>query len=75
MRAMLLSPFVSQRLIALVSKERGSDLERLAPYLQDGRVVPSVDRIYPLEQAAQALRDLESGAVRGKAVISVPNDA
>lgn len=75
MRAMLLSPFVSQRLIMLASKERGSDLERLAPYLADGRVVPPVDHVYPLEEAAQALRDLEAGRLRGKAVIRVAADA
>jgi NADPH:quinone reductase-like Zn-dependent oxidoreductase len=71
LRAVLVSPFVSQRLTMAVAKERASDLDRLTPYLESGAVVPSIDRTYPLEQAPEAMARLEAGEVRGKIAISV----
>jgi NADPH:quinone reductase-like Zn-dependent oxidoreductase len=71
LRAPILSLFVRQRLAMLASKERASDLERLVPFLEAGTVTPSLDATYPLEQAAEALRQLEAGAVRGKVAITV----
>ena len=71
LRAVLVSPFVSQRLVMTVAKERASDLARLTPFLESGAVVPSIDRTYSLEQAPEAMARLEAGAVRGKIVISV----
>ncbi len=71
LRAPLLTAFVRQRLTMLASKERGSDLERLAEHLQDGTVTPSIDRTYPLAQVPEAMRHLESGDVRGKIAITI----
>jgi len=71
LRAPLLSPFVRQRLAMLASKERASDLERLAPLIEAGKVTPSVDRTYPLAGMPDAMRHLEDGKVRGKVVIRV----
>jgi len=69
--APLLSPFVSQRLTMLASKERGSDQERLTELIEAGHVTPQVDSTYPLDRVADAMRHLESGAVRGKVAILV----
>jgi NADPH:quinone reductase-like Zn-dependent oxidoreductase len=70
-RALALSPFIKQRLAVAVADERGSDLTELAELIEAGAVTPSVDRTYPLEEAAAALRHLEAGAVRGKTVITL----
>jgi len=71
LRGALISPFLRQRLVLLVAKERAADLERLSGLIEDGKVVPSVDRSYPLEEAPDAMRLLEEGRVRGKVVITV----
>lgn len=71
LRAPLLSPFVSQRLTMLASKERASDLERLTGLIESGKVTPSVDRTFPLERVPDAMRHLEAGEVRGKVAITV----
>jgi NADPH:quinone reductase-like Zn-dependent oxidoreductase len=71
LRGALISPFLRQRLVLLVTKERAADLERLSGLIEDGKVVPSVDRSYPLEEAPDAMRLLEEGRVRGKVVITV----
>jgi NADPH:quinone reductase-like Zn-dependent oxidoreductase len=71
LRALILTPFVSQRLVGLASKERASDLEALAELIEDGKVTPSIDRTYPLEQVPEAMRHLEAGRARGKVSITV----
>jgi NADPH:quinone reductase-like Zn-dependent oxidoreductase len=68
---LMLSPFVRQRFLMFMSKEHFADLEQLARLVEAGKVTPSVDRTYPLRDAAQALRDLEAGQVRGKVAITV----
>jgi NADPH:quinone reductase-like Zn-dependent oxidoreductase len=70
-RAVLLSPFVRQRLAMLISSENHVDLERLARLMESGAVVPAIDRTYPLSEAPEAMRELESGRVRGKVVITI----
>ena len=71
LRAPLLSLFVKQRLAMLANKERGSDLERLTPLLEDGTVKPSIDRAYPLAQVPAAMQHLVAGHVRGKVAITI----
>jgi NADPH:quinone reductase-like Zn-dependent oxidoreductase len=71
LRGALLSPFLRQRLALLVAKERGTDLERLTDLIEAGKVVPSLDRSYPLDEAPDAMRQLERGQVRGKVAITV----
>ena len=71
LRGALISPFLRQRLVLLMAKERAADLERLSGLIEDGKLVPSVDRSYPLEEAPDAMRLLEEGRVRGKVVITV----
>jgi len=72
LRAPFVSLFVRPRLTMLASKERATDLERLAEYLDAGTVTPSVDRTYPLDQVPDAMRHLEDGHVRGKVAITIP---
>ena len=71
LRAPLVSLFMRQRLTMLASKERATDLERLAPLIEAGQVVPSIDRTYPLDQVPDAMRHLEAGRVRGKVAITI----
>ncbi len=71
LRARFTSLFGNQRLTNVIAKERASDYERLVVLLKSGQVVPSPDRAYPLAEAAEAMRRLEAGAVRGKIAITV----
>lgn len=71
LRAAALSPFLRQRLAMLVSKERGSDLVPLTELIETGRVAPSLERTYPLDQVPDAVRRLEAGQVRGKLAVTV----
>lgn len=71
LRAILLSPFVSQRLGGVISVERGEDIEELRTLIEAGRLTPVVDRTYPLADTAEAVRHLTEGRARGKVVITV----
>ncbi len=71
LRAPFVSMFVGQRLAMLASKERASDLERLTPLIEAGKVTPSVDRTYPLNQVPDAMGQLIAGSVRGKVAITI----
>ncbi|MFJ9550624.1 NAD(P)-dependent alcohol dehydrogenase [Streptomyces erythrochromogenes] len=68
--ALLLSPFVGQRLLPLaVMEQHHSDLETLTELIEAGAVTPVVDRTYPLAEVPDAIRHLRGGQVRGKIAI------
>jgi NADPH:quinone reductase-like Zn-dependent oxidoreductase len=67
----LLFPFIGQRLVLLLARERSTDYERLARLVESGQLMPALDRCYPLERAAYAVRRLENGAIRGKVAIAM----
>ncbi len=70
-RAMLLSPFVSQRLTSFLSKEGHATIDKLAGLLDSGALVPAIDRVVTLDEVAAAIQDLEDGKVRGKVAVRV----
>jgi NADPH:quinone reductase-like Zn-dependent oxidoreductase len=50
----------------------GFDLgEHITPLVEEGLVKPHVERTWPLEQAADAMRALETGHRRGKLVLTI----
>ena len=71
LRAQLLSPFVRQKLGTWISKERREDLEELRELLEAGKLMPIVDRTFPLSEVPEAIRYLREGRARGKVVIVV----
>ncbi len=70
-RAGMLSPFVSQKLRMLTSKERKEDLLFLKELIEVRKVTPLIDRAYRLSEVPEAIRYLEEGHARGKIAISV----
>lgn len=71
LRALALSPFISQRFANFINKERASDLDRLTRLIDAGQVTPSIDRTYPLDRVPEAMRQLAAGKVRGKVAITI----
>ncbi len=71
MGASLLSPFVPQKLVMLVTTERREVLDRVAEAVVEGRLRPRIDSVLPLERAGEALRRLRAGEVRGKLVLRI----
>jgi NADPH:quinone reductase-like Zn-dependent oxidoreductase len=52
-------------------KPNKKDLVFVKELLEAGKVVPVIDRCYPLSETAEAIRYLEAGHAKGKVVITV----
>ncbi len=74
LRALMLSPFVGQKLGTFINKENHEDMIVLKELIESGKVTPVIDRTYPLAEVPEAIRYLEEGHARGKVVISVPGE-
>jgi NADPH:quinone reductase-like Zn-dependent oxidoreductase len=57
-----------------LGKPDQKDLVLLTELFEAGKVVPVIDRRYPLSEAAEALRYYGEGQTRGKLVITVGHD-
>ena len=55
----------------LIYKPNPSDLDFTKELFEAGKVVPIIDRCYPLSEVAEALRYLEEEQAQGKVVITV----
>ena len=74
-QAMLMGRWMSEKggkkMGGVTAKISQKDLAFLKELLKAGKVVPVIDRRYPLREAAEALRYLGAGHARGKVVIIV----
>jgi NADPH:quinone reductase-like Zn-dependent oxidoreductase len=74
-QAMLMGSWMSEtggrKMRGVSAKRSQTDLAFLKELLEAGKVVPVIDRRYPLEGAAEALRYLGEGHARGKVIITV----
>lgn len=68
-----LAKFTGGKSIGLlgIAKPNGEDLEFIAELIEAGKVMPVIDRRYPLSSTAEALGYLEEGHARGKVIIQV----
>jgi NADPH:quinone reductase-like Zn-dependent oxidoreductase len=70
-KALLVSPFVSQKMGMMMAELNHNDLAFLADLMQSGKVTPVIDRTYKLADLGDAIRYLEQGHARGKVIITV----
>jgi NADPH:quinone reductase-like Zn-dependent oxidoreductase len=70
-KAVLLSPFVSQKMGMMLAETSGADLAAIGDLMQTGKVTPVIDRRFSLQEIAEAIRYLETGRARGKVVVNV----
>ncbi len=76
LQAFLLGPLISmtgskKMGIVMWKPNNKEDLAILEELYESGKVVPVIDRCYPLSEVAEALRYVEAGHARGKVVITV----
>ena len=70
--AKVLSMFSSQKLTLLTATVNAPDLLMLKELAEGRMLKPAVTRTYRLEQAVEALKELEKGHARGKSAVVVP---
>jgi NADPH:quinone reductase-like Zn-dependent oxidoreductase len=68
-KALVLSPFVSQKMVMFISKLSKEDLTSISELIETGKITPVIDRHYGLSEVPEAIRYLEEGHARGKVVI------
>lgn len=74
-KALLLSPFVSQEMGMMLADSTQEDLAFIAELIENGKVTPVIDRRYKLDEVAEAVAYVEEGHARGKVIITVvPNE-
>ncbi len=71
LRGVALSPFVSQNLRQFMSSTNKDDLVVLKELIEDEKVMPVVDRTFPLEDTAEALSYVGQRHTRGKTVVTI----
>lgn len=72
--AVVLSWFVKQRLLFFVAKSNEKDLKTLAEMMAAKKILPVIDRRYPLSEVVDALDYLELGQARGKVVVTLEDN-
>jgi NADPH:quinone reductase-like Zn-dependent oxidoreductase len=70
-KAIALSPFVSQRLVPFLPKNRSADLVLLKELAEEGKIRAAIDREYLLGDVVEALSYAATGQARGKVIIRV----
>jgi NADPH:quinone reductase-like Zn-dependent oxidoreductase len=71
LHALLLNPFVAQRLVMVMNREHFSGLQRLADLAEKGSITSFTDRTFSLADTADAIEHLAAGRARGKLVVTV----
>ncbi len=73
LQAAALGPLLGRkkRFGVLIVRPNKGDLERAAALVSQGTLAPAIDRIFPLAEAAEALRYVAEGRALGKVVISM----
>ncbi|HTR66589.1 MAG TPA: zinc-binding dehydrogenase, partial [Terriglobales bacterium] len=75
LQGLLLGPLLSligrKKMGFFLANINQKDLLFLKDLLEAGKVVPVIDRRYPLSEAAEALRYLAAGHAQGKVVLTV----
>jgi NADPH:quinone reductase-like Zn-dependent oxidoreductase len=70
-KALIMSPFVSQEFVMLLAHLRQEDLGIVSDLMQSGKVTPVIDRRYRLSEVPAAIRYSEEGHARGKIIIDL----
>jgi NADPH:quinone reductase-like Zn-dependent oxidoreductase len=72
-KAYVSSLFLRQQGRPFIAIPKNKDLAVLKELIESGKVMPVIDRTYPLSQISEAFRYLDQGHARGKVVITLEN--
>lgn len=67
----IISRFGNKKLGLMGYRPNRNDLDTLSRLFEEGKVIPVIDRSYPLQETADAFRYFETGRVRGKIIITM----
>ena len=73
-KALALSPFVSQKFVVFIARSSKEDLNIMRDLMATGKVRPVIDKSYSLSEVPQAIRYLDERHARGKVVIALTHN-
>ena len=77
-QGMLMGPWISmtgsKKMGGMLQRPNQKDLAFMTELIEAGKVVPVIDRRYPLSEAPEAIRYLEEGHAKGKVVITLEHN-
>jgi NADPH:quinone reductase-like Zn-dependent oxidoreductase len=71
LKAMVMSPFISQQMGMMMADPSQKNLTVLGDLMQSGKMKAVIDRTYKLSEVPAAIAYLEEGHARGKVIITV----
>jgi len=71
LHTVVLSWFVSQKLVPFIAKSSQEDLTIMRELMESGKITPVIDKCYRLSETADAIRYLAEEHARGKVVITL----
>ena len=78
-QALLMGPFLSmigsKKMGGMMVKPNQNDLVFMKELLEAGKVVPVIDRRYPLSEVAEAFRYIGEGHAKGKVIITIEQNS
>jgi NADPH:quinone reductase-like Zn-dependent oxidoreductase len=69
-KALALSPFVSQKFVVFIARSSKEDLIFIHDLMKNAKVTPVIDKRFSLSEVPQAMRYLEKRHARGKVVMT-----
>jgi len=72
--ALLLNRFRKQKIRLAVNEDRMDDMVRLAQMVEDGKLRPVVDTVYPFAEAAQAHAHVEARHKKGAIILRIADN-
>ncbi len=73
-KALVLSPFVSQKFVVFITRSSKEDLITMHDLMKTAKVTPVIDKRFSLSEIPEAIRYLDQRHARGKVVITLAHN-
>src|SRR5260370_19515207 len=70
-KALLLSPFISQKMGMMMAEIRQEDLAAMRDLMQAGKITPVIHPTYPFSQGREGMKYLEAGRPRRQRILTI----
>lgn len=67
----IINPLVNKKVFGILTKPLSKDLDYLTDLILQGKLKASIEKVYTIEEAANAHKHIETGRVKGKLVIEM----